>query len=279
MITTPRVGCLGLGNMGAGMARNILGAGFDVTVFDVRAEPVERFRGLGAKTATTPAELAANVDIVTVCVLNDAQVEGVLLGQDGVLASLRAGGVIVVHSTASPAVCQRMSEEAAPHSVKIVDAPISGGEGAANDGTLTLMIGGDDNAVEACSGVFDAISATRFHVGPTGAGQVAKVVNNLMGIVNRIVVGEGLSLSRAVGIDDDTMLEVVRSSSGNSWQVEMWRQMQQIAAQSTTGAEGMSLMGKKDLAIALAIAEGANVSLPITQVAHGHTGAMFTAVG
>jgi 3-hydroxyisobutyrate dehydrogenase-like beta-hydroxyacid dehydrogenase len=274
-----RLGCIGLGNMGAHIARNLVKADFDVTVFDVRPAACEPLRSLGARVASSPADLATNVDVLTVTVLDDVQVNDVLLGRRGALASMRAGSVIVIHSTVSPKTCQEVAAAAAVRSVAVVDAPISGGEGAARSGTLTLMIGGSDAAVASCAPVLEAVSEARFHVGDVGAGQAAKLVNNLMGVVNRIVVGEALYLARSAGLHEDIVLDLVKSSTGNSWQVEHWRDMQAIAAASTTGAAGMGAMGKKDLGLAMKLAASLDVSLPVTEMAYEHTAALFTENG
>jgi 3-hydroxyisobutyrate dehydrogenase-like beta-hydroxyacid dehydrogenase len=274
-----RVGCIGLGNMGGGIAENIARAGFEVAVFDVRSEAAQRFGPLGARVAASPMEAATDADIVTVTVLNDAQVDEVLFGEEGAIRSLRPGAVVLIHSTISPATCRDIAARAGTRSIAVVDAPISGGESAAREGTLTLMIGGDADAVAACGPVLEAISALRFHVGGVGAGQVAKLVNNLMGIVNRIVVGEALALARTADLREDVVLELVRSSSGNSWQVEHWREMQAIAAQSTTGPAGMARMAEKDLGLAMQLARSLEVETPLLTAAYDHTGDLFTENG
>jgi 3-hydroxyisobutyrate dehydrogenase-like beta-hydroxyacid dehydrogenase len=274
-----RVGCVGLGNMGGHLAANIARAGFDVAVFDVRPDAAERFQSLGARIATSPKDVAAEVDVLTVTVLNDAQVDDVLFGQQGALQSLKPGATIVIHSTVSPESCRAAAHRAGGDGVLVIDAPLSGGEGAAREGALTLMIGGSPDAVAACAPVLEAVSARRFHVGDVGSGQVAKLVNNLMGIVNRLVIAESLELAREAGLQDDVVLDVVRSSTGNSWQVEHWPDMQAIAAASTTGPEGMALMAKKDLGLALQLAEALKVDIPIVRTAHDHTADMFSDKG
>jgi 3-hydroxyisobutyrate dehydrogenase-like beta-hydroxyacid dehydrogenase len=271
-----RIGCIGLGNMGRGIALNLVKAGFEVTAYDIREEAREQLRQAGAKSAATPAGAAADAAVLTITVLNDAQVDEVLLGDAGALDSLDSGAVVVIHSTVKPRMCVRLATALSKRGVSFVDAPISGGAGAADDGTLTLMIGGGDDAVAACRPALEAVSARRFHVGGVGAGQTAKLVNNLMGIVNRIAVAEGLALARAVGLREEAVLDLIGVSSGNSWQVEHWRDMQAIARQSTTGAEGMALMAKKDLGLALELAGEFAVALPVTTLAFQNTGALFT---
>jgi 3-hydroxyisobutyrate dehydrogenase-like beta-hydroxyacid dehydrogenase len=274
-----RVGCLGLGNMGSGIAENILRAGFEVTAFDIRPEARNRLARLGAKSAESPAEAARDARLLTVTVLNDGQVRHVLLGEDGAASVLAAGAVVIVHSTVSPQTCEQLATALAEKGVHVIDAPISGGGSAADDGTLTLMIGGTDEALDAATPVLEAISRERFHVGPVGTGQIAKLVNNLMGIVNRAAVGEGLALARAAGLREEAMLGVLRASSGNSWQVEHWRDMQAVARESTTGAEGMAQMAKKDLALAYRLGNELGVAMPMAVEAYKNTAALFSATG
>jgi len=278
-VQTIRVGCLGLGNMGSGIAENILRAGFEVAAFDIRPEARNRLSQLGAKAAQSPAEAARDAALLTVTVLNDEQVRHVLLGDDGAASALAPGAVVIVHSTVSPQTCEQIAAVLAERDVHLIDAPISGGASAAGDGTLTLMIGGTDEAVAAATPVLEAISRERFHVGPVGTGQIAKLVNNLMGIVNRVAVGEGLALARAAGLREDAMLGVLRASSGNSWQVEHWRDMQAVARDSTTGAEGMAQMAKKDLALAYRLGDELGVAMPMAAEAYKNTAALFSATG
>jgi 3-hydroxyisobutyrate dehydrogenase-like beta-hydroxyacid dehydrogenase len=274
-----RVGCLGLGNMGSGIAENILRAGFEVTVFDVRPEARNRLQQLGAKSAESPAEAARDVSVLTVTVLNDQQVRQVLLGEDGAASVLPPGAVVIVHSTVSPHICRELAEVLAVRGVQLIDAPVSGGASAADGGALTLMIGGQEDAVTAAAPVLEVVSRERFHVGPVGTGQIAKLVNNLMGIVNRVAVGEGLALARAAGLREDAMLGVLRASSGNSWQVEHWRDMQEVARDSTTGAEGMAQMAKKDLGLAHRLGDELGIAMPMTAQAYENTAALFSAIG
>jgi 3-hydroxyisobutyrate dehydrogenase-like beta-hydroxyacid dehydrogenase len=274
-----RVGCLGLGNMGSGIAENILRAGFEVTVFDIRPEARDRLAQLGAKSAESPAEAARDASLLTVTVLNDEQVRQVLVGEDGAASVLPPGAVVIVHSTVSPHICRELAEVLAARGVQLIDAPVSGGASAADGGALTLMIGGQEDAVAAAAPVLEVVSRERFHVGPVGTGQIAKLVNNLMGIVNRVAVGEGLALARAAGLREDAMLGVLRASSGNSWQVEHWRDMQEVARDSTTGAEGMAQMAKKDLGLAHRLGDELGIAMPMTAQAYENTAALFSAIG
>ena len=169
-----RVGFIGLGSQGAPMARRIIGAGYPVTLWARRPGTLEPFADTGAKTAGTPAELAAASDLVCLCVTADADVEQVIAGEGGVLAALAEGGVIAVHSTVHPDTCRRLAAEAATRGIRLIDAPVSGGAPAASAGRLLVMVGGDEPTVEFCRPVFASYGDPVVHLGPLGAGLVTK---------------------------------------------------------------------------------------------------------
>ena len=143
-----KVGFLGLGEMGKGMAKNLITRGCDLTVFDVREEPVNELKQMGAKTAGTPSDLAAASEVIFTMVRDDAQTEEVMWGKDGILEGIKSGSTIIIVSTASPSLCQRLAKEAGKNGVGVLDAPVSGAKAGAEAGTLTLMIGGDTSLVK-----------------------------------------------------------------------------------------------------------------------------------
>jgi 3-hydroxyisobutyrate dehydrogenase len=172
---TLRVGFIGLGSQGGPMARRIIEAGYPVTLWARRPGTLEPFAGTAAKIAGSPAELAAASDLVCVCVRDDADTEEVV---DAVLGGLAAGGVIAVHSTVHPDTCRRLAERAQARGVRLIDAPVSGGAPAAEAGRLLVMAGGDEETVDACRPVFASYGDPIVHLGPVGAGQVTKLLNN-----------------------------------------------------------------------------------------------------
>jgi 3-hydroxyisobutyrate dehydrogenase-like beta-hydroxyacid dehydrogenase len=244
------------------MATNVVRAGFELVVFDVRPEAYAPLEALGAKGASSPREVAERADVVLVNVLNDAQVRGVLLGDDGVLGALRPGATVVVHSTIDPATCRELAEEAARHQIGFLDAPFSGGTAAAESGNLTLMVGGATEALDRCRPVLGAMAANIFHVGGPGMGEAAKITNNAVLAVILEATHEGLGLSRASGIDDDVMLSILCASAGDSWVARNWRAIEQTTATYPGGARGMADLVTKDLKLALAIAHDVGVPLP-----------------
>jgi 3-hydroxyisobutyrate dehydrogenase-like beta-hydroxyacid dehydrogenase len=260
-----KIGFIGLGNMGEYMAANIAKAGFDLTVYDIRPEPVQKLQQLGAKTARSPQEIGEKCDIIQVIVVNDAQVEEVVLGKDGggVLAGAKPGSIIVIHSTVHPKTCQRIAALAKDKKVGILDAAVSGAESGARAGTLSLMVGGDPVLLEVCRPVFNVIGKHIFHMGEVGMGEVTKLANNLTAIVNMQTLREGLRLARRAGISEQKMLEVIQASTGNSWAAQNWEAMLQVAQNYTTGAKGMAQVGYKDVSLAVAVGHDVGASLPI----------------
>lgn len=179
MASQKKIGCIGLGNMGKPMAVNIAKAGFDLTVYDIRPEPLEELKRLGAKGARSPAEVGERCDIIELVVVNDAQVEDVTLGEGGVLAGAKPGSILVIHSTVHPHTCQQVAEQAKAKGVGVVDAAVSGGEEGSRAGTLTIMVGGGARLLEECRPVFEVVGQNIFHLGDVGMGEAGKLANHL----------------------------------------------------------------------------------------------------
>jgi len=216
----PRVGFIGLGSQGGPMARRIIEAGYPVTLWARSPATLEQFAGTGAKTAGSPAELAAASDLVCLCVRADADVDEVITGPDGVLAGLAAGGVIAVHSTVHPDTCRRLAGLAAAKDVRLIDATVSGGGPAAAAGHLLVMAGGDAETVEFCRPVFAAYADPIVHLGPVGAGQVTKLLNNVLFTAHLGTAASLLTLGQSLGVDPLRLADVISHGSGNSFALQ-----------------------------------------------------------
>jgi 3-hydroxyisobutyrate dehydrogenase len=215
-----RVGFIGLGSQGAPMARRIIDAGFPVTLWGRRPATLEPFAGTRATVAGSPAELAAACDLVCLCVRDDADVEAVTGGPDGVLAGLRPGSAIAVHSTVHPDTCRRLAAAAAACGGRVVDAPVSGGRPAAEAGRLLVMVGGDEATVAYCRPVFASYGDPVVHLGPLGAGQVTKLLNNAAFTAHLGIAASLLALGRAFDVDPGRLGEVLLHGSGRSFALE-----------------------------------------------------------
>lgn len=219
MTTPQRVGFIGLGAMGLPMARNILRAGIPLTVWARRPEQAAAIRAEGASWADSPTDLARQSDVVILIVTSSPDVQGLVAGPEGLLEGARDGLVIVDMSTIAPAVTRALHAQAQEHGVRFLDAPVSGGTQGAQAGTLTIMVGGDAAAFAQVKPVLDVMGKNVFHVGPSGAGEVIKLVNNVLVGIIAAAIAEAFVLGTKAGADVATMAEVVGVSAGASWQL------------------------------------------------------------
>ncbi len=216
-MTADRVGFVGLGIMGRGMCHNLLDAGFDLTVFNRTPERAEEVVAAGATRADSPAAVAAASDITITCVSDTPDVESVVLGDDGVAHGVSAGDLVVDCSTISPDTTRTIAAALSDHDVAMLDAPISGGsEGAAN-GTLSIMVGGPDDAFERARPVLEAMGSSITHVGGHGDGQAVKLVNQVLVVHAMLGVSEALLLAAAEGLDLERTLAAVTGGAAGSW--------------------------------------------------------------
>ena len=266
-VSKRKIGFIGLGNMGGPMAVNLAKAGFELCVYDTRAEPLAEMKALGAKVAGSAYEVGQWSDIIQIVVVNDAQLEDVVYGggsDKGVLAGAKPGSIIVIHSTVQPETCKKMAAQANASGVHVIDAPVSGGEMASRAGTLSIMLGGDPAHIEACRPALEAVSKSRFHIGEVGTGQVAKLANNMVALINLEATREGLRLARLSGIDEGKMLEILKVSTGNNWMVQNWEARKKVVENYTTGRDGIGKVRYKDMMLALAAGYHVGAVLPMT---------------
>jgi 3-hydroxyisobutyrate dehydrogenase len=212
-----RIGWIGTGVMGSSMCGHLLGAGFSVTVYNRTREKAERLLGRGALWGTSPKEVAEASDVVFTIVGYPAEVRAVILGEDGVLAGCKEGNVVVDMSTSQPSLAIEIAEAAAQLGVRSVDAPISGGDIGAREATLSIMIGGDAEVVEALQPCWEAMGRTIVHQGGPGAGQHTKMVNQVLIATNMIGVCEALLYGYRAGLDLVTVMKSVASGAAGSW--------------------------------------------------------------
>lgn len=214
---TEKIGFIGLGIMGGGMAHNLLKAGFDVTVWNRTAVRMEPLIAAGAKAGSSPADVAAQSDVILVCVSDTPDVEAVILGADGVIESAKAGSLVVDHSTISPTATKEIAAQLSAKGVYMLDAPISGGSEGAAKGMLSIMVGGDAAQFARALPVFQAMGKTITHVGGTGAGQTVKLVNQILVVVTMLGVAEALLFAEAGGLDLAKTLTAVSGGAAGSW--------------------------------------------------------------
>jgi 3-hydroxyisobutyrate dehydrogenase-like beta-hydroxyacid dehydrogenase len=207
--------------MGGAIAQRIIAAGWKTVLWARRPEALEAFDASNVETAATPTALAAEVDLVGICVWADDDVRDVVAGEHGVLAGCREGTVVVIHSTVAPATCRELAAVAIERGVTVVDAPVSGGRDVALAGELTVVAGGEEAALARCRPVFDSFAGSVVRVGAVGAGQVAKLLNNALFSANLAVAGDALSLGETLGLDPAVLAEFLGVASGRSYALDV----------------------------------------------------------
>jgi 3-hydroxyisobutyrate dehydrogenase len=251
-----RVGFVGLGIMGSGMARNLLAAGHELVVWNRTRERMRPLADAGAETATSPADLASQVDVVFVCVSDTPDVEEVLLGADGVVHGASEGTLVVDTSTISPEVTRRIADRLAESGIRMIDAPVSGGSEGAEQGTLSVMVGGDDHDVERARPYLETVSSRMTHVGGHGAGQAAKLCNQILVVTTMLGVSEAFVFAAAQGLDLQRVWEAVRGGAAGSWMLE--NRGPQVLARDWRPGFTIDLQ-QKDLRLVLQAADDASV--------------------
>jgi len=261
MSSKPRVTYIGIGIMGDPMTRNLLAAGYPVTVHNRTRAKAEALVEAGATVADSPAAAADGADFILSCVPDSPDVRLVYLGASGVAETAKRGAIAIDFSTISPAVAREVAEGMAAKGVPMLDAPVSGGDIGAKKGTLSIMVGGDADAFERARLLLEVMGKTITHCGPSGAGQQTKLCNQVLCAVNLAAVSEALVLAQRAGLDPDKMLVAVSGGAAGSWALS------NLAPKILAGdfAPGFMIdLILKDLRLVFESARQAGVSLPAT---------------
>ena len=262
-VADTRVGFCGLGTMGAAMAANLLRAGLPLTVWNRTAGRAADLVGAGAREAATPRDVAAASDIVVICVSDTPDVEAVLLGAEGVLAGSAPGTLVIDCSTIDPAATRRFAATLAERGVAMLDAPVSGGSEGAHKGTLSIMVGGEAADVQRARPVLEAMGRAVTHMGPIGAGQATKAVNQVILCGTYLGVAEGLVLAMKSGLDVQKVVEALSGGAAQSW-VLANRSGRMIDNEYPLGFK--IALHLKDVMIALDMARDTGTALPVTAI-------------
>ena len=255
----PAIGFIGLGLMGRPMAANLLKAGFAVTVWNRTASRIEPLVAQGAKAAATPREAAGAADVLITIVSDPPALEHVLWGEQGALAALRRGSVLVDSSTVSPKLARRVAAACAERGVEFLDAPVTGGTWGAEKGELVFMVGGPAETLARVEPVLGAMGKRWFHLGPHGAGQTVKLAMNMLFALEVDALAEALALSTAGGVPGDKLVEVMQSSMGRAPVLDVKAPM--LLKHEYPPSFPLRLM-HKDLTLALELAKELGVPLP-----------------
>ncbi len=255
------VAFIGMGTMGSAMALNILKAGYTVTVYNRTREREEAVAAAGARRADTPAQAASDARVIITCVSDTPDVEAVVLGKDGVVHGARPGAIVVDMSTISPEATRKMAAILAEKGVGMIDAPVSGGSEGAQNGTLTIMVGGSTDAVASVLPVLEAMGKTITHVGPIGSGQIVKAINQIVIAGTYTSLAEGVTLGIKAGLDMEKVVTAIGGGAAASWVLEN-RSDNMIRNDYPLGFRVR--LHRKDLGIALASARDLGVTLPVS---------------
>jgi 2-hydroxy-3-oxopropionate reductase len=260
---TASVGVIGLGVIGKPIAERLVKAGYGVSVFDVRAEPVAALQGLGATACATPAAVAKRSEIIISLVSTEAQTDDVVSGAGGVLETLRAGSIFVTGSTLGPAPARRIAQVLAHKGGETLDAPISGGYLAASEGTLSLMVGGKPEILARAQPVLRAFARDITHTGDVGTGQTAKLAHQLVFSLNVMALLEGLALGAAGGVAPEALKQVLKQGLANSAVLQVWHDLgPRWKGMLEATAPGATLPNmRKDLHLVLELARELGVNL------------------
>lgn len=258
-----KVGYIGLGIMGKSMARNIMKAGFEVVVHNRSRQSVNELVGEGAIEAHTPAEVASQVDVLFTNLPDSPDVELVALGKDGIIEGAHEGLILVDNSTIKPATTRTIGDKLAEVDVIMLDAPVSGGDVGARDGTLTIMVGGPEDALQKIMPVLEAMGKSITHVGALGDGQIAKAANQIMVAAQMVAMGELLILAQKAGADPEKVVQAIRGGAASCWALDI-KPPRLFVGNRNPGFK--AYMQAKDLGIAMDTAREYGVPLPSTAV-------------
>ena len=217
-----KIGFIGLGEMGSPMAKNLIKAGVTLFVFARRKEVLEDLVKLGATACSTVREVGEVCDTTIVMARTTEQVEDIVLGDSGLLVGCSPGSCIIIMSTINPIAIQKMAAKAKEKGIEIVDAPVSGGRQGAEAATLSIMAGGDEKTFKEVRPLLEKMGKNIFYLGDYGMGEVVKIINNLLLLINMIAAYEAVTLAEKAGLNLDSLLAAVKPSTGNSWVLEHW---------------------------------------------------------
>jgi len=262
-----KVGFIGLGRMGKPIAGNVLNAGFELAVYDLREDATTDLIARGAKLARSPRAVAARAEIVELAVVDDAQVEAVLSGEHGVFAGARPGTIVAIHSTVLPETVRRLAAIGAQNGIHVIDAPVSGGEAGARGKSLCYMVGGDAAVLERCRELFSTSASEIFHMGELGSGAVAKIIVQVVTCLNMLAAHEAECVAEKTGLNFAALQQVLHSSSAQSFVMDNWLDRFKLAGDPMEIRRRRTEVFQKSLAPALELARQLDLSLAGTTLA------------
>ena len=262
-MTTMRLGYIGLGTMGGAMAENLIRAGYSLTVYNRTTSKAERLLDLGASLAESPAEVARKSELVFMNVSDTPDVLEIVFGENGIVEGAHPGMILVDHSTIKPSASREIYQRMQAVGVCALDAPVSGGDIGAKNGTLTIMVGGDADALEKIMPVLEVVGKKITHVGEAGAGQVAKAANQIMVAAQMVAEAELMLFAQKSGVDVAKVIEAIKSGAAQCWTLDV-KPQRLLAGNRAPGFK--SSLQAKDLNIIMETAHDYQVVLPSTAI-------------
>jgi len=258
-----KIGFIGLGTMGLPMAKNLLKAGYELTVYNRTPEKAQKLEQYGAKVVSSPAEVAKHSQVVFTMMTADQAVEEVILGAKGIVDGASAGLIVIDSSTISPTTSKKIANELGKLQIEVLDAPVTGSEPQAIDGILTFMVGGKKEIYEKCGPLFEAMGKTSIYMGNNGAGSYTKLANNMMAAINMVSFAEAAVFAAKAGIDPQLFVQVVSGGGARSGQVD--NKAGKIMTRDFHPNFATNLM-YKDLGLASEVAKEFNIPFPVLAI-------------
>jgi len=260
-----KIGFIGLGIMGKPMALNLIKAGFELVVFNRTSSKMDELINAGAIGVKSPKEVAENSDIIITIVSDTPDVENVILGEHGVIHGVKEGSVVIDMSTISPAVTKEIAVKLKEINVEMLDAPVSGGDTGAINGTLAIMVGGESDVSDRCMPIFSAMGKSITHTGANGMGQIVKLCNQILVSVTNMAVSEAVLFAQRSDVDAQTMIEATKGGAAGSWQLA---NLGPKMVNEDFAPGFMIDLQQKDLRLVLEAASQMNLPLPALSYVH-----------
>lgn len=261
-----KIGFIGVGFMGKPMSLNLMKAGYRIIAYDINHEPLEELRGKGAAITTSCKEVAAESDFIITMLPNSEDVEQAILGEAGVVEGVKPESIVIDMSTIDPSTSRRIARALSKRGVKMLDAPVSGGQMGAKAGSLAIMVGGDEQIYDRCLDIFNAMGKKIYYCGGNGNGEVVKIANNLLAGINIIASAEALAMAVKAGVDLKVLFDAINASSGQNFVMQVYAAAKAFQGNFEPGF--MADLMYKDLGLAMNLAKEVRIPMPMGALAH-----------
>jgi 3-hydroxyisobutyrate dehydrogenase len=261
-----KIGFIGIGFMGKPMSLNLMKAGYAIIAYDINQEPLEELREKGADITSSCKEVAAKSDIIITMLPNSEDVEQAILGKAGVIEGVKPDSIVIDMSTIDPSTTRKIARVLFQKGVKMLDAPVSGGQMGAKAGSLAIMVGGDEEIYHRCLNIFNAMGKKIYYCGGNGNGEVVKIANNLLAGINIVASAEALAMGVKSGVDFKVLFDAINASSGQNFVMQFYAAVKAFQGDFEPGF--MADLMYKDLGLAMNLAREVKIPMPVGALAH-----------